>query len=111
MKITKSQLKQIIKEEIEATLDEKFKMPAAAKDMTVGMGNAPDKAREAAARKEKCVRLKADAEEAVQEAESMARSRNQWDQFYAAQQGKLARMIADNYKTLCSDAALQEDLY
>ncbi len=111
MKITKSQLKDIIKEEIEAALDEKFKMPAAAKDMTVGMGNAPDKAREAAARKEKCVRLKADAEEAVQEAESMARSRNQWDQFYAAQQGKLARMIADNYKTLCSDAALQEDLY
>ncbi len=27
MKITKSQLKQIIKEEIEATLDEKFQMP------------------------------------------------------------------------------------
>ena len=29
MKITKSQLKQIIKEEIEATLDEKFQMPPA----------------------------------------------------------------------------------
>ena len=111
MKITKSQLKDIIKEEIEAALDEKFKMPAAAQDMTVGMGNKPDKTREAAARKEKCVRLKADYEQASQEAESMARSRNQWDQFYADQQMDLARMLADNYKTLCSDAALQEDLY
>jgi hypothetical protein len=45
VKISKSQLKQIIKEEIEAALDEKFTMPAAAKDMTVGMGNAPDQAR------------------------------------------------------------------
>ena len=42
MKITKSQLKQIIKEELEAALDEKFTMPANSKDFTRGRkGMAP----------------------------------------------------------------------
>ena len=41
MKITKSQLKQIIKEEIEAALDEKFTMPAKSKDFTRKPGMAP----------------------------------------------------------------------
>jgi len=34
MKVTKRQLKQIIKEELEAVLDERFTLPAQAKDMT-----------------------------------------------------------------------------
>jgi hypothetical protein len=34
MKVTKRQLKQIIKEELEAVIDERFTQPAQAKDMT-----------------------------------------------------------------------------
>ena len=42
MKVTKAQLKRLIKEELEAVLDEKFTMPDQAKDITRGMGNKPD---------------------------------------------------------------------
>ena len=45
MKVTKAQLKQIIKEELEAVLGEKFQMPDQAKEFTRGMGNKPDKIR------------------------------------------------------------------
>ena len=44
MKVTKRQLKQIIKEELEAAL-EGFSMPDQAKDITRGQGNKPDKTR------------------------------------------------------------------
>ena len=45
MKVTKAQLKQIIKEELEAALEGKFQMPDQAKEFTRGMGNKPDKIR------------------------------------------------------------------
>lgn len=54
MKVSRSQLKDMIKEELETVLDEKFTVPAGAQDITVGMGNKPDKNRASAARKKYC---------------------------------------------------------
>ena len=53
MKITKTQLKQIIKEELEAVLDERFQAPGDSKSAPAEPGSHWDTQRRAAAKKKK----------------------------------------------------------
>ena len=77
MKITKAQLKNIIKEELEAALDE-FQMPDQAKDITKGGTSGP-------VSKQRCASLAKQYKKLAAEYEIASRSRHASEQAYSYQ--------------------------
>ena len=106
MKVTKRQLKQIIKEELEAALDEKFTAPPEAKDLSRKRGMAPglDLKRECA----RLLDLEAWHDEQTQDAASFAQA-----------QGLSPEILDGSLRKKCEAAGhaeprgstLEEDLY